>query len=260
MVRARNATASGLSDAGHTSRRKLIHPFAHPAGTCPGRFREPPSRDDPRCPALVWRRRRHPRTPRPDAAARPRRLARLPRGLGGDRSDPQPARPGRPGHRHRGRLRHGPRRRRGRAPPARSAAARAHVEARAAEIATARPTAVNLRWAVERCLHDLEALPPARSRPHSRPRSSELPRPSTRRTNNSAPQSAGTARPSCPRAASSPIATPAGSPPGAPAPPSRRSPPRGTKAAASRSSPTRPGHCCRAPVSPRGNWSSGAFR
>jgi methylthioribose-1-phosphate isomerase len=37
---------------------------------------------------------------------------------------------------------------------------RAHVLARAEEIATARPTAVNLRWAVERCLRVIDALPP----------------------------------------------------------------------------------------------------
>lgn len=36
---------------------------------------------------------------------------------------------------------------------------RAHVLARAEELATARPTAVNLRWAVERCLQIVEALP-----------------------------------------------------------------------------------------------------
>ena len=40
-------------------------------------------------------------------------------------------------------------------------AAREHVRARGAELATARPTAVNLRWAVERCLGTLAALPPA---------------------------------------------------------------------------------------------------
>jgi len=33
------------------------------------------------------------------------------------------------------------------------------VQARAAELATARPTAVNLRWAVARCLRALDALP-----------------------------------------------------------------------------------------------------
>jgi len=37
--------------------------------------------------------------------------------------------------------------------------ARAHVLARAEEIATARPTAVNLRWAVERCLRVVDPLP-----------------------------------------------------------------------------------------------------
>jgi methylthioribose-1-phosphate isomerase len=35
----------------------------------------------------------------------------------------------------------------------------AHVHCRAAELATARPTAVNLSWAVERCLHALASLP-----------------------------------------------------------------------------------------------------
>ena len=38
-------------------------------------------------------------------------------------------------------------------------AARAHVMARGAELATARPTAVNLRWAVDRCLGTLASLP-----------------------------------------------------------------------------------------------------
>jgi methylthioribose-1-phosphate isomerase len=38
-------------------------------------------------------------------------------------------------------------------------AARAHVLARAEELATARPTAVNLRWAVERCVAVLDLLP-----------------------------------------------------------------------------------------------------
>ena len=38
-------------------------------------------------------------------------------------------------------------------------AARAHVLARAEELATARPTAVNLRWAVERCVAVLDRLP-----------------------------------------------------------------------------------------------------
>ncbi|MFM7245692.1 MAG: S-methyl-5-thioribose-1-phosphate isomerase [Planctomycetaceae bacterium] len=37
--------------------------------------------------------------------------------------------------------------------------ARAHVLARAEELATARPTAVNLRWAVERCVRIVDALP-----------------------------------------------------------------------------------------------------
>jgi methylthioribose-1-phosphate isomerase len=37
--------------------------------------------------------------------------------------------------------------------------ARAHVLARAEELATARPTAVNLRWAVERCLRAIDRLP-----------------------------------------------------------------------------------------------------
>jgi len=36
--------------------------------------------------------------------------------------------------------------------------ARAHVLARAEELATARPTAVNLRWAVERCLRAIDKL------------------------------------------------------------------------------------------------------
>jgi methylthioribose-1-phosphate isomerase len=40
-------------------------------------------------------------------------------------------------------------------------AALAHVRARSAELATARPTAVNLRWAVERCLGTLATLPPS---------------------------------------------------------------------------------------------------
>ena len=40
-----------------------------------------------------------------------------------------------------------------------AAHARAHVLAQAEELATARPTAVNLRWAVERCLRVVEALP-----------------------------------------------------------------------------------------------------
>jgi methylthioribose-1-phosphate isomerase len=40
-----------------------------------------------------------------------------------------------------------------------AAHARAHVLARAEELATARPTAVNLRWAVERCLRAVEGLP-----------------------------------------------------------------------------------------------------
>ena len=40
-------------------------------------------------------------------------------------------------------------------------AARAHIRARGAELATARPTAVNLRWAVERCLGTLATLPPS---------------------------------------------------------------------------------------------------
>ncbi len=39
------------------------------------------------------------------------------------------------------------------------APALAHVRTRAAELATARPTAVNLRWAVERCLRALDTLP-----------------------------------------------------------------------------------------------------
>ncbi len=34
-----------------------------------------------------------------------------------------------------------------------------HVRTRAAELASARPTAVNLRWAVERCLRALDSLP-----------------------------------------------------------------------------------------------------
>lgn len=38
-------------------------------------------------------------------------------------------------------------------------AARAHVLARAEEVATARPTAVNLRWAVERCVERLDHCP-----------------------------------------------------------------------------------------------------
>jgi methylthioribose-1-phosphate isomerase len=38
--------------------------------------------------------------------------------------------------------------------------ARAHVLARAEELATARPTAVNLRWAVERCVGIVDRLPP----------------------------------------------------------------------------------------------------
>lgn len=38
--------------------------------------------------------------------------------------------------------------------------ARAHVLARAEELATARPTAVNLRWAVERCVEVVDRLPP----------------------------------------------------------------------------------------------------
>ncbi|MBU6309759.1 MAG: S-methyl-5-thioribose-1-phosphate isomerase [Planctomycetes bacterium] len=37
--------------------------------------------------------------------------------------------------------------------------ARAHVLARAEELATARPTAVNLRWAVERCVGMIDRLP-----------------------------------------------------------------------------------------------------
>ncbi|MFM7185636.1 MAG: S-methyl-5-thioribose-1-phosphate isomerase [Planctomycetota bacterium] len=37
--------------------------------------------------------------------------------------------------------------------------ARAHVLARGEELATARPTAVNLRWAVDRCLRVVEQLP-----------------------------------------------------------------------------------------------------
>ena len=37
--------------------------------------------------------------------------------------------------------------------------ARAHVLARAEELATARPTAVNLRWAVERCVRAIDELP-----------------------------------------------------------------------------------------------------
>jgi methylthioribose-1-phosphate isomerase len=40
-------------------------------------------------------------------------------------------------------------------------AARAHVLARGEQLATARPTAVNLRWAVARCLAVLDALPAA---------------------------------------------------------------------------------------------------
>ncbi len=40
-----------------------------------------------------------------------------------------------------------------------AATARAHVLSRAEEIATARPTAVNLRWAVERCLGVVDRLP-----------------------------------------------------------------------------------------------------
>ncbi|MCE2726949.1 MAG: S-methyl-5-thioribose-1-phosphate isomerase [Planctomycetaceae bacterium] len=40
-----------------------------------------------------------------------------------------------------------------------SAAARAHILARGAELATARPTAVNLRWAVDRCLGAIAPLP-----------------------------------------------------------------------------------------------------
>jgi methylthioribose-1-phosphate isomerase len=38
--------------------------------------------------------------------------------------------------------------------------ARAHVLARAEALATARPTAVNLRWAVERCTRVVDSLPP----------------------------------------------------------------------------------------------------
>jgi methylthioribose-1-phosphate isomerase len=38
--------------------------------------------------------------------------------------------------------------------------ARAHVLARAEALATARPTAVNLRWAVERCTRVVDGLPP----------------------------------------------------------------------------------------------------
>jgi len=38
-------------------------------------------------------------------------------------------------------------------------AARAHLLARAEELATARPTAVNLRWAVERCVAAIDHLP-----------------------------------------------------------------------------------------------------
>lgn len=37
---------------------------------------------------------------------------------------------------------------------------RAHVIARGSELATARPTAVNLRWAVDRCLRVVDRLPP----------------------------------------------------------------------------------------------------
>jgi methylthioribose-1-phosphate isomerase len=37
--------------------------------------------------------------------------------------------------------------------------ARAHVLARAEELATARPTAVNLRWAVERCMRAVDGVP-----------------------------------------------------------------------------------------------------
>ena len=42
-----------------------------------------------------------------------------------------------------------------------AAAARAHVRARGEQLATARPTAVNLRWAVARCLAVLDTLPEA---------------------------------------------------------------------------------------------------
>ena len=38
-------------------------------------------------------------------------------------------------------------------------AARAHVLARGERLATARPTAVNLRWAVERCIAVIDPLP-----------------------------------------------------------------------------------------------------
>lgn len=44
-------------------------------------------------------------------------------------------------------------------------AARAHVLARAEELATARPTAVNLRWAVERCVGVVDRLPSGTSAP-----------------------------------------------------------------------------------------------
>ncbi len=36
----------------------------------------------------------------------------------------------------------------------------AHILARAEDLATARPTAVNLRWAVERCVRAIDAMPP----------------------------------------------------------------------------------------------------
>ena len=44
-------------------------------------------------------------------------------------------------------------------------AARAHVLARGEQLATARPTAVNLRWAVARCLAVLDTLPAAAAAP-----------------------------------------------------------------------------------------------
>ncbi len=44
-------------------------------------------------------------------------------------------------------------------------AARAHVLARAEDLATARPTAVNLRWAVERCVALLDQASPAAAAP-----------------------------------------------------------------------------------------------
>ena len=55
-------------------------------------------------------------------------------------------------------------------------ATRAHLAARAVELATARPTAVNLRWAVDRCVAALDRLPAGTSAAECRSRLLEVAR------------------------------------------------------------------------------------